>query len=81
MHYRMALIIGIPMILVWVIGFPLITFLIIFNQRHDLNNKEFLLRNGLFFVGLTDRTFFWEVIVSNSRKIIFILCSTFLTME
>jgi hypothetical protein len=74
----MILMIGIPMIIVWVIGFPLITFMILLKQRHDLNNKEFLLRNGLFFVGLTDQTFFWEVIVSNFRKIIFILCSTFL---
>ena len=38
-----------------------------------------MLGYGLFFVGLSEKAFFWEVIVTNLRKIIFVICSTILS--
>jgi hypothetical protein len=43
--------------------------------------KELLINYGLFYVGLNDDAYFWEVGVSNARKIIFISCSTFFSMS
>jgi hypothetical protein len=47
----------------------------------NLNDKELLINYGLFYVGLNDDAYFWEVVVSNARKIIFISCSTFFSMS
>jgi hypothetical protein len=37
------------------------------------------MRYGLFFVGLNDNSYFWEILVVNGRKLIFIICSTLLS--
>ena len=37
------------------------------------------MRYGLFFVGLTDDAYFWEILVSNTRKVLFIMCTTLLS--
>jgi len=78
-HARMALSIAIPIIIVWVFAFPAFVFIRLYNNRSKLNDKELLINYGLFYVGLNDKAYFWEVVVSNVRKIIFISFSTFLT--
>ena len=75
----MAVPIGLVFILFWVIGFPVYIFYKLFHKRHNLDDQEVILGYGLFFVGLSDKAFFWEVIVTNFRKVIFILCSTLLS--
>jgi len=75
-HLKMALSIGIPYILVWVISFPVYIFRKLKSLRENFNDKDVITSYGLFFVGLHDNAFFWEVIVTNARKLIFIICST-----
>ncbi len=72
----MAFAIGIPMISVWVIGFPLFIYFMIRKHRDNLNNDETMKMYGLFYVGLNDNAYHWEVLIVNLRKIAFIICST-----
>ena len=76
-HMKMALSIGIPIIIIWVLAFPAFIFIRIKNNKVNLNDKNLLINYGLFYVGLNDEAFFWEIIVSNVRKLIFISCTTF----
>lgn len=78
-HSKMAVPIALTFILFWVFGFPVFIFYQLYRQREKINSEDFILRYGLFFVGLNDDSFFWEVIVTNCRKIIFIICSTLLS--
>lgn len=75
----MALAIGIPYIAIWVIGFPVYVFTSLYRNRKRFDDKEIIAKFGLFFVGLNDKAYFWEVIIVNARKIIFIMCSTLLS--
>jgi hypothetical protein len=38
-----------------------------------------MINYGLFFVGLNDNAYFWEVFINNARKVVFIMSSTLLT--
>lgn len=75
-HIRMALAIGIPYIFFWVIAFPVYMFKKLYSMREKFNDKYVIVNYGLFFIGLQDNAFFWEVVISNIRKLMFIICST-----
>jgi hypothetical protein len=75
----MALFIGIPIVLVWVIGFPLYITLTLWQKRKELDKMENIIKFGLFYIGLNDDSFYWEILISNGRKLFFILCSTLLS--
>ena len=76
---KMATAIGIPFIVIWSIGFPAYVFTNLNRNRQNFNEKEIISKFGLFFVGLNDEAYFWEVIITNLRKIVFIMCSTLLS--
>ena len=76
---KMATAIGIPFIVIWSIGFPVYVFTNLNRNRQNFNEKEIISKFGLFFVGLNDEAYFWEVIITNLRKIVFIMCSTLLS--
>lgn len=75
-HLSIGIIVGIPFITVWIVAFPLFMWFIIRKHRHNLANKEIILKYGFFYVGLNDSAFFWEVTVSNVRKVLFIVFTT-----
>jgi hypothetical protein len=78
-HLRMSLGIGLPYILIWVIGFPLYIFRKLYKFKDRFDDKNIIMTYGLFFVGLSDNAYFWEIVITNTRKIIFIICSTMLS--
>lgn len=78
-HTQASIYIGGTMLSFWVIGFPLYIFMRLYQNRKRLNEKEVVLNYGLFFVGLDDHAYFWEIIVTNIRKVIFIVCGTILS--
>jgi hypothetical protein len=80
MHTKIALSIGVPFIVLYVFEFPAYIFYRLRQNKKNLNDKELLINYGLFYVGLNDDAYFWEVVVSNARKIIFISSSTFFSM-
>ncbi|CDW75737.1 UNKNOWN [Stylonychia lemnae] len=78
-HLKMALAIGLPFIFIWAIGFPAIV-LWRLNKAKNYLGKEFnLQRYGLFYVGLNDESFYWELVIVNLRKLIFIICGSILS--
>lgn len=80
-HYYYAFIIGIPFTVFYIVGFPLLIFLILYKKRPNLNDKDVVLSYGLFFVGLEDSAFFWEIVVSNFRKVLYIIGGAFLSQS
>lgn len=75
----MAMFIGFPIIIIWIIGFPVAIFVALYKRRHHLDNINTERVFGLFFVGLNNDSFYWEIIVVNLRKILFIMCSTLMS--
>ena len=57
---------------------PLIIIIKLIQKRKNLNDVKNLKVYGLFYVGLNDNAFYWEIVVINIRKIIFIICATIL---
>jgi hypothetical protein len=78
-HLKIAFGIGIPLIVFWVIGFPTYIFFRLRNLRQRLDETDVMINYGLFFVGLNDNAYFWEVFINNARKVVFIMSSTLLT--
>lgn len=75
-HIKMVLALGIPFILLWSIVFPLFILWRLYKGKKYLNTPYYLITYGLFYVGLSDQAFFWELVVVNLRKIIFIVCGS-----
>ena len=47
-------------------------------KAKELGDTLNLERYGLFYVGLKDDAFYWEIIVINAKKLVFILCVSLL---
>ena len=80
-HIQFAIAIIIPFSLVWVIAFPLLVFKKLYKNRKNFNNSDFLKQYGLFFVGLKDESYFWELLINNARKIIFIMIGSLFSAQ
>lgn len=65
------------MILIWGILFPLFIVAKIQENRGRLGEHQILKLYGIFYIGLNDDCFYWEIIVMNIRKYILILTVTF----
>ncbi|CDW75362.1 UNKNOWN [Stylonychia lemnae] len=78
-HRQMVLCVGIPLVFFWVLGFPLWFFVRLYQNKKNFKDPEVVSRFGLFFIGLNDNQYYWEILLINFRKIIFILCSTLLS--
>jgi len=78
-HIEYIIIGGLPGLILWVIGFPAVIFSVLYKNRKNLNEPDTLIKYGLFYVGLTDKMFYWEIIVINLRKVLFIVASILLS--
>ena len=70
-------VIGATFIIIWAIFFPLAIFYRINQEKGRLNHPNNLKLYGIFYIGLSDNSFYWEIIVLNIRKIAIIVVSTF----
>jgi hypothetical protein len=68
----MSLTFALGLFVIWVIGFPGYIFYVLYKQRGQLDNEELVITYGLFYVGLRDNAYYWEVIISNVRKVFFV---------
>ena len=68
----------IPSLIVYVIGMPLATLMILFPRRHDLHNRWTKFRFGVLFTGYTKECFYWESVIA-ARKALVITVSVFFT--
>lgn len=58
-HMSVLMRFTIPSAIIWVFGFPIVIFIILYRHRKDLSNKNFLIKFGVFFIGFNDEQFFW----------------------
>lgn len=58
-HTRMTMYITVPVIIVWVIGFPALVLYLLYKNRFVLNEKSTIMKYGLFYIGFRDKTFYW----------------------
>lgn len=75
---RVAIFIGITLILIWAVIFPLLVLLVLYRNRDRLSNTYILKVFGLFYVGLTDKSYYWEITIVNFRKFVFIIVGSLL---
>jgi hypothetical protein len=74
-HMRVVFLLVVPIFLIWVLGFPLITLYNMYKARKELDEPDNIIKYGLFYIGLKDETFFWEIIVNNLRKVLIVALS------
>ena len=58
-HKNYLLYFTVPIILIWVFGYPLTIILLLFKNRKILNDRDIVLKYGLFYVGFKDHTYYW----------------------
>jgi hypothetical protein len=73
--------ISLILISVWGLIFPFVVYFAIKKEKGRLNKQSSLKIYGIFYVGLTDDNFHWEILVMNIRKLILIVAATFLNNE
>jgi hypothetical protein len=62
---------------IWTFLFPLVIYRRIRENKGRLAEPVILKLFGIFYVGLNDDSFYWEIIIMNIRKVSLILASTF----
>ena len=58
-HNILIYAIGVPIIVVWTIGFPLVIFFILKKNKDLLEKKEMVITYGTFYIGLKNNAFYW----------------------
>ena len=71
-HVLEIIVVCLPIICIWVIGFPLGMWINLKKNKSRLSEKDFIIKYGLWYIGLTDKGYYWEIVVINSRKVFFI---------
>jgi len=67
-----------PCLFGYVIGLPLISYMILRKRKHDLGNQFTRFRYGVLYTGYTDKCWYWECVVA-TRKAAVVGVSVFLT--
>ena len=75
-HLKWSLLIGVPMMIVWVFGCPILAFVILFRNRKRLNESEFEKYFIILYQGLKDKYFYWEI-VNIIRKVLVVAINVF----
>ncbi|CDW76979.1 UNKNOWN [Stylonychia lemnae] len=60
-HKRMALTIALPFILLWAVMFPSLIAFQLWRNREGLSRPKMMTEYGLFYTGLKDENYYWEV--------------------
>ena len=77
-HVFWVLHLFLPCFFCYVIGLPLLSYLILRRKKHDLVNRFTRFRYGVLYTGYTDECYYWEVIIA-TRKAAVVGVSVFLT--
>ena len=54
--------VGVPNLIIWIFGWPLIAYIILFRNKHRLNNEYVKQYYLMLYQGLTDQAFYWEFV-------------------
>ena len=78
LHLASVLMIGIPILVIWVIGMPLFIFVVLESHRRSKHNDKIRFRYGMLMEGYEDDYFYWESVIA-SRKMMIIGVSVFMS--
>ena len=76
-HFAFVLYLFLPGVVLWVIGMPLLTYIVLKINKNKLYHKTMKFRMGTLYVGYTADCYYWESIVS-IRKCAVLAASVFL---
>jgi len=71
-HTTLLLNSTLPIMIIWVFGFPLLMFRLLYQNRMNLDNREVIAKYGLYYIGFTDKSFYWQVVIINLRRVLYI---------
>lgn len=77
-HVKWCLLLGLPILIVWVIGCPLFVLIILFRNRNRLKESEMQRYFLLLYQGLRKKAFFWEGI-NTLRKVSMVAVNVFMS--
>lgn len=77
-HIKWALLLGVPIIIVWVIGCPLLVAIVLYKNRHSLHEPYIQRYFLLLYQGLKEKIFFWEII-NTLRKVSMVAINVFMS--
>lgn len=69
---------GIPVIIIWIVGIPLATFIMLFKKKNSLGDEDNIIKYGFLYTGLNHNAFYWEILL-HFRKVLMICINVFLT--
>ena len=75
-HQILAPAIGITFLLIYALIFPCLILWQLRKNRKNLDSGENLKLLGIFYIGLNDNTYYWEILIVNLRKLSLIICAT-----
>ena len=76
-HFTFVLYLFIPGAILWVVGMPLLTYVVLTLNRKSLYHKKMKFRMGTLYIGYTEHCYYWESVVS-IRKCAVLGASVFL---
>jgi len=71
-HFQIILLLGIPNLVIWIFGVPLLIFYILYSRRKELDNSDNLRTYGFWYLGLKRDIFYWELLLE-VKKLLMIL--------
>jgi hypothetical protein len=77
-HILMAITIGGTFIFIYAIMFPTVIIWRLYSIKDEFNNKRNLKMYGIFYIGLSDGSYYWEICIVHLRKLLLIICATFI---
>jgi hypothetical protein len=69
---------GFAFIAIWAIIYPVVVYSWLERIKNHLSYTNHLKLYGVFYIGMNDNSYYWEIVVVNIRKILLILCAAFL---
>ncbi|TNV87891.1 hypothetical protein FGO68_gene17182 [Halteria grandinella] len=78
-HLKMSFIVGFTFIVIWAILFPIIIDIILARGKDKFQETRHLRLYGIFYIGLNDDTYYWEIRIVSLRKISLILSAALIS--
>jgi len=78
-HIAYVMAVTVPCILVYIVGLPVIAFMIIMRNKHRLEEHNFGIRYGLLYLGYRKNREWWEITIV-VRKVAIVIVATFGTL-
>ena len=66
-HWVMLMFVGLPCLIVYVLGFPLGTYHVLYKNRNNWMDDSVMYRYGMLMAGYRHKIFYWEIVIT-ARK-------------